>query len=44
MHREQPPPDKIGLDRLAQPERDIGLAHGEIELDVGEDDVTLTSG
>ena len=44
MHGEQPPPDEIGLDRFAHPERDIGLAHGEIELAVGEDDVDLDVG
>ena len=35
VHREQLALDEIGLRRLAQPDRHIGLAHGEVELFVG---------
>ena len=37
MHREQLALDQVGLRRLAQPDRDVGLAHGEVELLVGGD-------
>ena len=32
VHREQAPLDQVRLDRLAEPDRDVGLAHGEVEL------------
>ena len=35
VHREQLALDQVGLGRLAQPDRDVGLAHGEVELLVG---------
>ena len=35
VHREQLALDQVGLRRLAQPDRDVGLAHGEVELLVG---------
>ena len=35
VHREQLALDQVGLRRLAQPDRHVGLAHGEIELLVG---------
>ena len=37
VHREQLALDQVGLGRLAQPDRDVGLAHGEVELLVGGD-------
>ena len=37
MHREQLALDQVGLGRLAQPDRDVRLAHREIELLVGGD-------
>ena len=37
MHREQLALDQVGLRRLAQPDGDVGLAHGEVELLVGGD-------
>ena len=37
VHREQLALDQVGLRRLAQPDRDVGLAHGEVELVVGQD-------
>ena len=44
MHGEEPAPDQVGLGRLAQPQADVGLAHAEIELLVGQDDVELDVG
>ena len=35
MHREQLALDKVWLRRLAQPDGDVGLAHGEVEFLVG---------
>ncbi len=35
MHREQLALDQVGLRRLAQADRDVGLAHREVELLVG---------
>ena len=35
VQREQLALDQVGLDRLAQPDRDVGLAHGEVELLLG---------
>src|ERR1700685_3674460 len=35
MHREQLALDQVGLRRLTEPDGDIGLAHGEVELLVG---------
>ena len=37
MHREQLALDQVGLRRLAQADRHVGLAHGEIEFLVGGD-------
>ena len=37
MDRKQPPADEIGLGRLAQPQCDIGLAHGEVQFVIGQD-------
>ena len=37
MQREQLALDEVGLDRLAQPDGDVGLAHREIELFLGGD-------
>ena len=37
MQREQLALDQVGLGRLAQPDRDVGLAHGEVELLLGGD-------
>ena len=37
MHREQPALDEVGLRRAAQADRDVGLAHREVELLVGQD-------
>ena len=39
MHREQPALDEVGLRRAAQADRDVGLAHGEVELLVGQDEL-----
>ena len=39
MHREQAPLHQIRLDRQAQPDRHIGLPHGEIELLVDEQEL-----
>jgi len=36
MHGEQPAPDEVGLYRLAQAQRDVRLAHAEVELAVRE--------
>jgi hypothetical protein len=36
MHREQPPLDQVRLGRTAHADRDVGLAHGEVQLLVGE--------
>ena len=44
MHGEQPPLDEVGLLRLAQPDRAVGLAHGEVELLIGEDQLQLDLG
>ena len=44
MHGEQPALDEVGLLRLAQPDRAVGLAHGEVELLVGEDQLQLDVG
>jgi hypothetical protein len=44
MHGEQPALDEVGLLRLPQPDRAIGLAHGEVELLVGEDELQLDVG
>ena len=41
MHGEQPALDQVGLLRLAQPDRAVGLAHGEVELLIGEDQLQL---
>ena len=37
MHREQLALDQVRLGRNAQADRDIGLAHGEIEFFIGHD-------
>ena len=37
MQREQLALNEIGLDRLAQADGDVGLAHGEVELFLGGD-------
>ena len=44
MHREQPALDEVRLLRLPQPDRTVGLAHGEVELLVGEDELQLDVG
>ena len=44
MHGEQPALDEVGLLRLAQPDRAVGLAHGEVELLVGEDQLQADLG
>jgi hypothetical protein len=44
MHGEQPAADEVGLHRLAQPQRDIGLAHAEIEFVVGQQKLQLDFG
>ena len=44
MHGEQPALDEVGLLRLAQPDRAVGLAHGEVEFLVGEDQLQLDIG
>ena len=38
---EQPPLDQVGLLRLAQADRAVGLAHDQVELLVGEDQLQL---
>ena len=37
MHREEAALDQVRLGRPAQAQGDVGLAHGEVELLVGED-------
>ena len=44
MHGEEPAADQIRLDRLAQAQRHIRLAHAEIELVLGEDHLHLDVG
>ena len=44
MHREQPALDEVRLLRLAQPDRAVGLPHGEVELLIGEDQLQLDIG
>ena len=44
MHGEQPAADEVGLHRLAQPQRDVGLAHAEIEIVVGQQQLQLHLG
>ena len=41
VHREQLALDQVGLRRLAQADGDVGLAHGEVEFFVGQDQLTL---
>ena len=44
VHGEEPPPDQVGLGGLAQAQPDVGLAHAEVELLVGEDHLQLDVG
>ena len=44
MHGEQPALDQVRLLRLAQPDGAIGLAHGQVEFLVGEDELQLDIG
>ena len=44
MHGEQAALDEVGLLRLAQPDRAVGLAHGEVEFLVGEDELQADLG
>ena len=37
MDGKQPPADEVGLGRFAQAQRDIGLAHGEVQFVIGQD-------
>ena len=41
MHGEQPAPDQVGLHRLAQAQRDIRLAHAEVEVLVRQKQLQL---
>ena len=44
MHGEQAALDEVGLLRLAQPDRAVGLPHGEVEFLVGEDQLQTDLG
>ena len=44
MHGEQPALDEVGLLRLAQPDRAVGLAHGQVQFLIGEDQLQLDFG
>ena len=44
LHREQRPADEVALLRLAGPDGDVGLAHGEVELLVVEDQLDADVG
>ena len=44
MHREQPALDQVRLLRLAQADRRVGLAHGEVDFLVVEDQLQLEIG
>jgi len=41
MHGEQAAPDEVGLARFAQAQRDVGLAHPEVELLVRQQELKL---
>ena len=41
MHGEQPAPDEVGLHRLAQAQRDVRLAHAEVEILVRQQKLQL---
>ena len=41
LDREQAALDQIGLSRTPQPDRDVGLAHGKVELVVGQDQLDV---
>ena len=44
MHGEQPAADEVGLHRLAQAQRDVGLAHADVEVVVGQQKLQLHLG
>ena len=41
MHGEQPAADEVGLHRLAQAQRDVRLAHAEVEFVVRQQQLQL---
>ena len=41
VHREEAPLDQVGLHRLAEADGDVGLAHGEVEFLVVEDQLQV---